>query len=113
MSRNQSRRDFLVAGGRRRGSADRGNTRLGAGEDNPRPRVPHRGGPLSCIGGAANLRGAVELTNHAIAARIEALDPRINAVVVRDFERARAAAAQADKALAAGERAGCGSWASP
>src|SRR6185436_5908666 len=44
-----------------------------------------------------------ELTDHAIA-RIEALDGRINAVVVHDFERARAAAAQADKALAAGER---------
>jgi hypothetical protein len=52
---------------------------------------------------AARQISAVELTNHAIA-RIEALDARINAVVVRDFERARAAAAEADKALAAGER---------
>ena len=52
---------------------------------------------------AARQVSAVELTNHAIA-RIEALDGRINAVVVRDFERARAAAAEADKALAAGER---------
>src|SRR5260370_7132250 len=31
---------------------------------------------------------AVELTDRVIA-RIEALDPRINAVVVRDFDRAR------------------------
>lgn len=46
---------------------------------------------------------AVELTKYAIQ-RIEALDVGINAVVVRDFERARAAAAEADKALAAGER---------
>ena len=53
----------------------------------------------------------MELTNHAISARIEALDPRIDAVVVRDFERAQAAAAQADKALAAGERRPL--WASP
>jgi amidase len=37
-------------------------------------------------------------------ARIEALDPRLNAVVVRDFERAREAAAAADVALARGER---------
>jgi amidase len=37
-------------------------------------------------------------------ARIEALDPRLNAVVVRDFERAQEAAAAADVALARGER---------
>jgi len=42
-----------------------------------------------------------ELVDSAIA-RIEALDPKINAVVVRDFDRARAAAATADAALAKG-----------
>ncbi|HVV93158.1 MAG TPA: amidase [Hyphomicrobiales bacterium] len=50
-------------------------------------------------------RGAVsaaELTEQAIA-RIEALDGPINAVVVRDFERARAAAKAADAARARGE----------
>jgi len=36
--------------------------------------------------------------------RIEALDPKINAVVVRDFDRARAAADAADAALARGDR---------
>ena len=46
---------------------------------------------------------AVELFEHAVG-RIEALDLRINAVVVRDFERARAAAREADAALARGER---------
>jgi amidase len=46
---------------------------------------------------------ARELLEAAIA-RIEALDPNINAVVVRDFERARAAVAAADAALARGER---------
>jgi amidase len=56
---------------------------------------------------AARRISATELANHAIA-RIESLDSRINAVVVRDFERARAAAAEADKALAAGR---C--WGSP
>ncbi|MBV9200347.1 MAG: amidase, partial [Alphaproteobacteria bacterium] len=46
---------------------------------------------------------AVELVDFSIA-RIEALDSKINAVVVRDFERARAAAKEADAALARGER---------
>jgi amidase len=46
---------------------------------------------------------ATELVDHAIA-RIEALDGPINAVVVRDFERARSAAAQADAALRRGEQ---------
>src|SRR5437016_6703981 len=40
----------------------------------------------------------------AVISRIEALDPKINAVVVRDFDRARAAANAADAALARGER---------
>jgi amidase len=46
---------------------------------------------------------AVELVDRAID-RIEARDGEINAVVVRDFERARAAAQAADAALARGER---------
>jgi amidase len=51
----------------------------------------------------ARQTSARELTDAAIA-RIEALDPKINAVVVRDFDRARAAADAADAALARGER---------
>jgi amidase len=46
---------------------------------------------------------ARELLDAAIS-RIEALDPKINAVVVRDFDRARAAADSADAALARGEQ---------
>lgn len=46
---------------------------------------------------------AAELTARAIA-RIEAHDGAVNAVCVRDFERARAAAAAADAALGRGER---------
>jgi amidase len=46
---------------------------------------------------------AVELLDRAIA-RIETHDGKLNAVVVRDFERARAAAAEADRALARGDR---------
>ena len=45
---------------------------------------------------------ASELLDHTIA-RIEALDRRINAVVVRDFDRARTAAKTADAALARGD----------
>jgi amidase len=45
---------------------------------------------------------SVELTQHAIA-RIERLDGAINAICVRDFERALAAAHAADAARAAGE----------
>ena len=52
---------------------------------------------------AAREISAVELLDLAIR-RIEALDGKINAVVVRDFERARAAAREADAALARGER---------
>ena len=43
-----------------------------------------------------------ELVDSAIS-RIEALDPKINAVVVRDFERVLSAADAADAAIAKGE----------
>src|SRR6516225_7418267 len=46
---------------------------------------------------------ASELVEHTIA-RIEALDQRLDAVVVRDFERAREAAKAADVALTGGDR---------
>ena len=46
---------------------------------------------------------SLELTDHLIA-RIEGRDAAINAVVVRDFERARQAARDADAALARGEQ---------
>jgi amidase len=52
---------------------------------------------------AARRISARELLDAAIA-RIEAFDPKINAVVVRDFDRARVAADAADAALARGER---------
>ncbi len=52
---------------------------------------------------AARRVSALELADTAIA-RIEARDGAINAVVVRDFDRAREAAKAADAALARGER---------
>ncbi|MBB5918613.1 amidase [Nocardia transvalensis] len=47
---------------------------------------------------------ATELLELSIA-RIDTFDDKVNAVVVRDYDRARAAAEQADAALARGERA--------
>ena len=52
---------------------------------------------------AAGRVGAVELFEAAVG-RIERLDGPINAVVVRDFDRARDAAKAADAALSRGER---------
>ena len=52
---------------------------------------------------AARRVSALELADEAIA-RIETRDKAINAVVVRDFDRAREAARAADAALARGER---------
>lgn len=51
----------------------------------------------------AGTTSAVALLERSVA-RIERLDPALNAVVVRDFERAREAARAADAALARGER---------
>ena len=49
--------------------------------------------------------GSRELTDYFIR-RIEKFDGGVNAVVVRDFERAREAADRADEALARGESMG-------
>jgi amidase len=59
------------------------------------------GGLIAAL--AAGEVSAVELCEAAVT-RIEALDGPINAVVVRDFARAREAAVAADAALARGER---------
>jgi|SRR4051794_7014794 hypothetical protein len=62
-------------------------------------------GSISTLLSALHARkvSASELIQHTIA-RIEALDGRINAVIVRDFDRARDAARAADAALGRGER---------
>src|SRR6478735_5311780 len=62
-------------------------------------------GSISTLLSALHARkvSASELIEHTIA-RIEALDGRINAVVVRDFDRARDTARAADAALGRGER---------
>ncbi|WP_438739445.1 amidase [Bradyrhizobium sp. U531] len=62
-------------------------------------------GSISALLGALYARkiSASELLEHTIA-RIEALDGKINAIVVRDFDRARDAARAADAELGRGER---------
>ncbi|HEV2157499.1 amidase [Bradyrhizobium sp.] len=62
-------------------------------------------GSIGALLGALHARkiSASELLAHTIA-RIEALDGPINAIIVRDFDRAREAARAADAALGRGER---------
>lgn len=66
-------------------------------------------GFLSAVELAGKLRrkevGAEELARYFIV-RIERYDDKVNAVVVRDFERALATAKEADKALARGRKLG-------
>ena len=105
MSKTQSRRDFLATVGAAAALPIVATRALAQAKGEPKKTagLEYRTAEALAAALVARQISAVELTNHAIA-RIEALDGRINAVVVRDFERARAAAAQADKALAAGER---------
>lgn len=62
-------------------------------------------GSIGALSGALHGRkvSASELLEHTIA-RIKALDGPINAIIVRDFDRARDAARAADAALGRGER---------
>ncbi|WP_298242685.1 amidase [uncultured Bradyrhizobium sp.] len=62
-------------------------------------------GSIGALLGALHARktSASELLEHTIS-RIEALDGKINAIIVRDFDRARDAARAADAALGRGER---------
>src|SRR5690349_11464501 len=93
-----SRRSVLAGAGAT-GLALATNASLGQGG----PALAYRTARELAAALAAREISSLELTTFCIA-RIEALDGKLNAVVVRDFERARAAAADADKALARGER---------
>jgi amidase len=61
-------------------------------------------GAARCAEALASAQVSAAALCEAAIARIESLDGALNAVVVRDFERARRQAAQADAALARGER---------
>lgn len=68
------------------------------------PKDLHYQSAVELISALANRKiSSVELLEQTIA-RIEMLDKKINAMPVRDFERARAAAKAADDAIAQGER---------
>jgi amidase len=98
MSLEPSRRGFLVGMGATAADAAL-PVRASARDD---PMAYRTAGDL--VEALANRRvSSRELVDSAIA-RIEALDSKINAVVARDFDRARADAAAADAALAKGER---------
>jgi amidase len=101
MEREPSRRSFIAAAG-----AAAAATVLASGEsisaaDQPGPAYRPAGELVEAL--ATRQISSREAVDSAIA-RIEALDPKINAVVVRDFDRARAAADAADAALGRGER---------
>ena len=107
--RNQSRRDFIITTG--------AAAAVGAVSMDTWGRRAFAQKPGSVAGsewdyrttkelvGALQARkiSAVELAEHVIA-RIEAFDQRLNAVGVRDFDRARDGAKVADAALVSGER---------
>ena len=106
---NQSRRDFLKATTAAAFTAaigkDGWSSRAFAQQTGPTPASEWDYRTTKELVEALQGRkiSAIELTDHVIA-RIEAVDPQINAVVVRDFDRARDGAKIADAALSRGER---------
>lgn len=104
---NETRRAFILAAGSAVAAMSLPQAMAGAADD---VASSNKGGQAMDYRSARELAvllqtrqvSAVELLDRAIA-RIEADDDKLNAVVVRDFERARAAAIEADRALARGE----------
>jgi amidase len=105
---NETRRAFILAAGSAVAAMSLPQAMAGAADD---VASGDKGGQVMDYRSARELAAllqtrqvsGVELLDRAIA-RIEAHDDKLNAVVVRDFERARAAAFEADRALARGER---------
>jgi amidase len=101
MERDPSRRSFIAAAGAAAAATTFTPSEMIAGPDKAGPAYRTAGDLVQAL--ASRQISSRELVDAAIA-RIEALDPKINAVVVRDFDRARAAADAADAALGRGER---------
>jgi amidase len=76
---------------------------LAAQTGSPRAEAEYRSSRQLVAALADRKVSSAELVDRAIA-RIEAQDGKLNAVVVRDFERARTAGGAADVAIARGER---------
>jgi hypothetical protein len=100
MQREPTRRSFIAAAGAAAVTASAlARTITAADQATP---ARHTAGSLVQMLGKRQISSR-ELVDGAIA-RIAALDPKINAVVVRDFDRARTAADAADASLGRGER---------
>jgi amidase len=89
MERDPSRRSFITAVGVAAAATALGPAKAGAATDQAGSAYRPAGELVPALAGRQV--SSRELVDSAIA-RIEALDPKINAVVVRDFDRARAAA---------------------
>jgi amidase len=101
MEREPSRRSFMAAGGAAAAATALAPAKSIAAADHAGPDYRSAGELVQAL--ATRQVSSREVVDSAIA-RIEALDPKINAVVVRDFDRARDAADAADAALGRGER---------
>src|SRR5499427_8176667 len=101
MQRGPSRRSFIATAGAAAAATAVAPAKAVAAADQAEPAYRSAGELVQAL--ASRQISSRELVDSAIA-RIEALDPKINAVVVRDFDRARAAAKAANEALAKGEK---------
>src|SRR5271169_1964524 len=101
MELEPSRRSFIAGAGAAAAATALASAKATAAPDQVGPAYRTAGELVPALAGRRV--SSRELVDSAIA-RIEALDPKINAVVVRDFDRARTAADTADAALARGER---------
>ena len=101
MEREPSRRSVIAAAGATAAATPLGQAKPVPAADQTAPVYRTAGELVLAL--ASRQVSSRELVDSAIA-RIEALDPKINAVVVRDFDRARNAADAADAALGRGER---------
>jgi amidase len=101
IEREPSRRSFIAAAGAAAAATALSPTKAIAGPSEAEPTYRTAGEQVQAL--ASREISSRELVDSAIA-RIEALDPKINAVVVRDFDRAHDAADAADAALGRSER---------
>jgi hypothetical protein len=101
MTLDLNRRSFMAGIGAATASSVLMSARAIAGEASTVPTYRTATDLIDAL--STRQMSARELIDAAIA-RIEAFDGKINAIVVRDFDRARAAADAADVALGRGER---------